>query len=103
MRQPMWQVHRMDGRQRSRSFWSSVGTGLMALVISTSSANAETQSYVVSWFVPAMYAHKGDCKALEPMAEGGFGAVESMYRRMLRQLGYDPDAVGLKEFLGNED
>src|SRR5688500_411719 len=48
---------------------------------------ARTTSYVASWFVPAMYAHEGDCRALEPIPEPGRSPIDTMYRGFLRQMG----------------
>src|SRR5688572_6144261 len=66
VRKPRCQVLRMAGGQRSRSYRSKVGTGLISLVFSASSAHAETRSYVMSLFAPAMYTYEGDCNAIEP-------------------------------------
>src|SRR5688572_10338706 len=64
--------------------------GMMLGVVSTQALALETRSYVMSWFVPAMYAHDGDCRALEPVAEAGRGPIDSMYLRILLEQGTAP-------------
>src|SRR5689334_9387900 len=81
-------------RQRSRSPRSGWRVPALGLVLSSLAVQppviAETKTYVMSWFVPAMYAHDGDCVAVEPIVDPGRSAIESMYRKILLQMGKTP-------------
>jgi len=64
-------------------------------------AAAQTKSYVISWWTLATYSQENDCPGgIEPVPEPGRGPVDSMYRKILKQLGKTPQEVDemLKEY-----
>src|SRR5687767_3979092 len=60
-------------------------------VFAHSALAVETKSYVVSWIVPAMYSHEGDCSVIEPVAEPGHTPVDTMFRKFLVEMGNTPE------------
>ena len=68
-----------------------------------SAAAAQTKGYVISWLTLATYSQEGDCPGgIEPVADPGRGPVDTLYRKILAQLGQSPQEIDdlLKEFAG---
>src|SRR5688572_20170473 len=82
-----------SGRTKPTRCSASATIGLLVAGALSQTANAaQTRTYVISWIVPALYSQEGDCHAIEPIAEPGRGAVDTLYRNILiNGLGKSPE------------
>src|SRR5688572_1391340 len=88
----------MNNNSHSQHHRHGASVWLAALGISGSfvqhTATAETRSYVLSWIVPAMYAHEGDCQVIQPVSDPGRNSpLESLYRKLLAEGGKTPAEI----------
>src|SRR5688572_18778024 len=75
--------------------WVMSGFALifMALAFLVPASASETQSYVVSFVMPAGYAYDGDCERVDPAADAGDETLRSFRRRKLSEAGRTPGEI----------